>query len=135
MPVPNDSKPNFQRINFLTETHCFNFSVIISFTFPRRSTQIQTTLILYTMATPTLKWPLRIGAPKSTSDNSTFSDNEGSNPNANDTPTFSQSSIISGYYNTSSCFNSTWSMDTPMLPGAMLTIHLWNGLCTRDLRW
>jgi hypothetical protein len=40
------------------------------------------------MATPTLKWPLRIGAPKSTSDNSTFSDNEGSNPNANNTPTF-----------------------------------------------
>jgi hypothetical protein len=42
------------------------------------------------MATPTLKWPLRIGAPKSTSDNSTFSDNDGSNPNpnANNTPTF-----------------------------------------------
>jgi hypothetical protein len=40
------------------------------------------------MATPTLKWPLRIGALKSTRDNSMFSDNEGSNPNANDTPTF-----------------------------------------------
>jgi hypothetical protein len=66
----------------------FLFPVIISFTFSRRSTQIQTTLVLYTMATPTLKWPLRIGAPKSTSDNSTFSDNEGSNPDTNDTPTF-----------------------------------------------
>jgi hypothetical protein len=66
----------------------FHFPVIISFTFSRRSTQIRTTIILYTMATPTLKWPLRIGAPKSTSDNPTFSDNEGSNPNTNDTPTF-----------------------------------------------
>jgi hypothetical protein len=31
----------------------FQFPVIISFTFSRRSTQIPTTLILYTMATPT----------------------------------------------------------------------------------
>jgi hypothetical protein len=42
------------------------------------------------MATSSLKWPLRIGAPKSTSDNPTFSDNEGSNPNpnTNDTPPY-----------------------------------------------
>jgi hypothetical protein len=40
------------------------------------------------MATPTLKWPLIIGAPKTTGDTQTFSDNEGPNPNANDTPTF-----------------------------------------------
>jgi hypothetical protein len=38
------------------------------------------------MATPTLKWALRIGAPKTTGD-TMFSDNEGPNPNANDTPT------------------------------------------------
>jgi hypothetical protein len=48
---------------------------------------------------------------------------------------FSQSSTISGYYNTSSFFNFTWSMDTPMLPGAMSTILLRNGLRTRDLKW
>jgi hypothetical protein len=40
------------------------------------------------MATPTLKWPLRIGAPKTTVDTPMFSDNECPNPNANDTPTF-----------------------------------------------
>jgi hypothetical protein len=40
------------------------------------------------MATPTLKWPLRIVAPKTTGDTPMFSDNEGPNPNANDTPTF-----------------------------------------------
>jgi hypothetical protein len=47
----------------------------------------------------------------------------------------SQSSTISGYYNTSSSFNFSWSMDTPMLPGAMPTILLPNGFRTRDLRW
>jgi hypothetical protein len=58
---------------------------------------------------------------------------------ATPTPTtrqhFSQSSTISGYYNTSSSFNFTWSMNTQMLPGAMPTILLRNGLRTRDLRW
>jgi hypothetical protein len=59
-------------------------------------------------------------------------------PTPTPTPTtrqhFSQSSTISGYYNTSSFFNFTWSMDTPMLPGTMPTILLRNGLRTRDLR-
>jgi hypothetical protein len=67
----------------------FYFQVIFSFTFPQRSTAFQPELILfYTMATHTLKWPLRIGAPKTTGDSSMFSDNEGPNPNANNTPTF-----------------------------------------------
>jgi hypothetical protein len=40
------------------------------------------------MATPTLKWPPISGAPKPTGDTPVSSDNEGPNPNANDTPTF-----------------------------------------------
>jgi hypothetical protein len=47
----------------------------------------------------------------------------------------SQSSTINGYCNTSSFFNFTWSMDTPMSTGAMPTILLRNGLYTRDLKW
>jgi hypothetical protein len=41
------------------------------------------------MVTPTPKWPLKSGAPKTTGDSSMLSDNEGPNPNANNTPTFS----------------------------------------------
>jgi hypothetical protein len=40
------------------------------------------------MATPTLKWPSRNGAPKTTGDTPMSSDNEGPKPNVNDTPTF-----------------------------------------------
>jgi hypothetical protein len=40
------------------------------------------------MATPTLKWSLIIDAPKTTGDTPMSSDNDGPNPNANDTPTF-----------------------------------------------
>jgi hypothetical protein len=50
---------------------------------PRFSTQI----LFYTMAIPTLKWSARKGAPKTTGDTPIYSDNEGPNPNANDTPT------------------------------------------------
>jgi hypothetical protein len=85
---PARFKTKFSKKYFTHRNGLFQFPVIISFTVSRRSTQIPTTIILYTMETPTLKWPLRIGAPKSTSDNSTFSNNEGSTPNANDTPTF-----------------------------------------------
>jgi hypothetical protein len=67
----------------------FYFQVIFSLSSPRRSTAFQPELILfYTMATPYLKWPLTIGAPKTTGDTPIFSDNEGPNPNANNTPTF-----------------------------------------------
>jgi hypothetical protein len=40
------------------------------------------------MATPALKWPLRIGAPKTTGDTPMSSGNEGPNSNANDKPPF-----------------------------------------------
>jgi hypothetical protein len=87
------------------------------------------------MANPTLKWSLRFGAPKTTGDTPMSSDNEGPTPTPMTRQHFSQSSTISVYYYTSSFFNFTWPMDTPMLPGAMPTIRLWNGLRTRDLKW
>jgi hypothetical protein len=134
MRVPLDSKTHFQII-MCPKVTAFLFLSNFLLHFPRRSTPFLPELILfYTMATPTLKWPLRIGAPKTTGDTPMSSDNEGPNPNANYTPIFSQSSTISGYYNTSSFFNFTWSMDTPMLPGAMPTIRSRNGLRTRDIK-
>jgi hypothetical protein len=67
----------------------FYFQVFFSFAFPQMSTRFQPELVLfYTTATPTLKQPLIIGAPKTTGDTPMSSDNEGPNPNANDTPTF-----------------------------------------------
>jgi hypothetical protein len=87
------------------------------------------------MATPTLKWPLRIGAPKLLVIPQHFPTMKAPTPTPTTRQHVSQSSTTSGYYNTSSFFNSTWSMDTSMLPGAMRTILLRNGLGTRDLRW
>jgi hypothetical protein len=88
MPVPNDSKPKFQRNNIFIQTHCFNFQFLFHLLSPEEAPSFRKPFFPLTMATSTLKWPLRIGPPKSTSDNSMFSDNDGSNPNANDTPTF-----------------------------------------------
>jgi hypothetical protein len=65
----------------------FYFPVIFSFTFSRRSTQIPTPVLCYTMAPPTLKWPLRIGDPKTTGDTPMSSDNEDPHPHPNPTPT------------------------------------------------
>jgi hypothetical protein len=76
--------------NYVSQSNgLFNFQVFFPFTFPRkRNNRFQPELILfYTMATPTLKWSLIIGATKTTGD-TPMSDNEGPNPNANDTPTF-----------------------------------------------
>jgi hypothetical protein len=69
-PLPNDLLVIIIKINLTT-----NYQLLLNCNKVHR-------------ATPTLKWPLRIGAPRSTSDNSTFSDNDGSNPNANDTSIF-----------------------------------------------
>jgi hypothetical protein len=37
MRVPNDSKQNFQRNNFLTETHCFNFLLLFRLLSPEEA--------------------------------------------------------------------------------------------------
>jgi hypothetical protein len=69
-------------------TAFFYFQVLFCFTSPQRSTPFLPELILfYTMATSTLKWPLKIGAPKTTGDTPMSSDNGGPDPKANDTPT------------------------------------------------
>jgi hypothetical protein len=69
MPIPLDSKQNFQIIFCLKETECL-FQIVC-----------------YTMAT-TLKWPAINGAPKTTGDTPMSSDFEGLNPNDNDAMTF-----------------------------------------------
>jgi hypothetical protein len=67
----------------------FYFQIFFSFTLPRKIIPFLPELILYyTVGTPTLKWPVRIGAPKPTGDTPMSSDNKGPNPNANDTPIF-----------------------------------------------
>jgi hypothetical protein len=146
MPIPLDSELNFQIILCLKETGCL-FSCYFFLHFPPEAPRLPTQILFYTMAIPTLKWPARnvapktIGewparnsAPKTTGDTPMYSDNEGPNPNANDTPTFSQSSITSGYYNTNSYSNVTWFIDKQMLADAMLTILLPNGHGIKDLK-
>jgi hypothetical protein len=85
------------------------------------------------MATPTLKWPLVL--PKLLVIPPCLLTMKAPTPTPMTRQHFLQSSTISGYYNTSIFFNFTWSMDTPMLTGAMPTIILRNGLRTRDLKW
>jgi hypothetical protein len=87
------------------------------------------------MATPTLKWPLRIGCPKTTGDTPMSSDNEGPNPNAKYTPTFFTIKHYKWLLQYHSSSNFTWFMDTPTLPGAMTIILLWNGHRIKDLKW
>jgi hypothetical protein len=95
MRVPLDSKQNFQIIMSLTETDCWLHVPVMllfrSLSLPKKKhpdsdhNNYNYGVRNGMQPTPTLiKWPLRMGAPKSTSDNPTsFSDKEGSNPNPN----------------------------------------------------
>jgi hypothetical protein len=72
----------------LKETHRL-LSCYFFLHFPPKAPEVSSIQILfYTMATPSLKCFARKGASKTSGDTPVSSDNEGTNPNANDAPTF-----------------------------------------------